>query len=451
MAEVPQASAARVSLQFVAWSLGLFGLLRLHWIEVHALWPFTEMQGALATALNGGSQLPVTTTLACSGADALALCLGAIFAYPVRWRHRLAGAAAGVLVIVALNIVRIASLGRAAGSPRWFELLHLYIWPAILTLAIAGYVFLWARTADDRERSRIDDGRPPTVAALPPLGRFVALAAVFMLVFVAASSIYLESGLVLAVASFMAQAAAVILHAMGFHAVATGNLLSTDRAFVSVTQECITTPLIPVYLAAVFAFSTTWRRFAAGILAAVPLFVALGIIRLLLVALPLTLTSSLFLVHAFYQLLLGLVVVVLFGLWRHGTSSAWRPVAAGLLAGAGFVVMLGYWYTLAIGAVAPMPANDPQSAVAFFPSFQIGLYLALWISAFAGTGWRRMLAGLAVLVVTQFAVIFGLQAVTGHWDATAHVRDIRGWAVVAPMLVAVAINQRMSRRAKTQH
>jgi hypothetical protein len=276
----------------------------------------------------------------------------------------------------------------------------------------------------------------------------VALAAVFMLVFVAVSPVYLENASVLAVASFMARAAAGILRAAGIHAAATGNLLATDRAFVSVTQECITTPLIPVYLAGVFAFSTSWRRFAAGVLATVPLFIALGIVRLLLVALPITLASSLFLVHAFYQLLLGAVVVVLFGLGRHGKRGAPRHVAAGLLAGAAFILVLGSWYTLAIGLAAPIPAEDPQGAVAFVPPFQVGLYLALWISAFAGVAWSRALAGLGALALMQLLGMFALQAVANHWTAAEHVRDIRAWAVAGPILVLLAIGRRGVRHAQ---
>src|SRR5579864_2625511 len=84
--------AAKFALRGVAWSLGFFGLLRLSWTEVHAVLPVTRLQAAVAVGLFGTSALPVEVTLACSGADAFALCLGAVLAYPVTWRMRLAGA-----------------------------------------------------------------------------------------------------------------------------------------------------------------------------------------------------------------------------------------------------------------------------------------------------------------------------------------------------------------------
>ena len=80
-----RADAVKFALRGVAWSLGLFGLLRLNWTELHGVLPFTRAQAAVAVGLFGPSALPVEVTLACSGADALALCLGAILAYPVTW------------------------------------------------------------------------------------------------------------------------------------------------------------------------------------------------------------------------------------------------------------------------------------------------------------------------------------------------------------------------------
>jgi len=137
--------AARFALRAVAWSLGLFGLLRLNWVETHALLPLTRLQGRLAVGLCGVPALPIDATLACSGADALALCVGVILAYPASWRMRLAGAGGGVTLVLGLNTLRIGTLGRVAASPAWFETLHVYVWPAVLTLAIAGYVLAWMR------------------------------------------------------------------------------------------------------------------------------------------------------------------------------------------------------------------------------------------------------------------------------------------------------------------
>ena len=453
---MPTATAPRPTdaltfvLRGVAVSLGLFGLLRLSWTEGHLLLPFTLLQGQLAVRLFGTPAVPVEATLACSGADALALCLGTVIAYPVKWRTRLAGAAGGAAVIVALNILRIGTLGRAAATPEWFNILHLYIWPAVLTLAIAGYVFSWMRLADQPDtlpEKEVASPEPVLAARLQPSRRFVVLTLAFLLLFAAASPLYLESPRVLALAGLIASAAAVTLGGLGISAHAAGNVLWTPNGAFLVTQECISTPLIPVYLAAICAYTRTWRRLTLGVVATVPLFIALGIVRLLVVALPDVVASPLFLVHAFYQLLVGAVVVFVAALWRHGGRAALGYAVIGVIVGVLFVQLLGPSYTRVITSQAGAPLNDPQGAIALLPAFQVGLYLALWVAAFVAVAWRRVLAGLAVLGLTQTAGLLALHALATHSDLTAHVRDVRGWAVAGPVLIfATVVNVARARR-----
>jgi len=435
--------AVKFALRGLAWSVGLFGLLRLNWTEAHAVLPLTRAQAAVAAGLFGASALPVEVTLACSGADALALCLGAVLAYPVRWRTRLAGAGAGAALILGLNTLRIGTLGRAVESPAWFTALHVYVWPAVLTLAIAGYVFAWMRLADRRPTLHATDVAPresrPT-GRLTATRRFVVLTLAFLLLFAVASPLYLESAAVLALAGFIARSAAVILGVIGVNAHAAANVLWTPRGGFIVTQECIATPLVPVYLASICAYADTRRRLILGVLAALPLFVALGIARLLVVALPAAVVASpLFLVHAFYQLLLGAVVVLIAALWRHGGRAALGYALVGVIAGALFVRLLGPFYTPVVTYPAGAPLDDPQGAIALLPAFQVGLYLALWIAAYTATGWKRLLAGLVVLALTQTTGLLALHALAIHSGVTARVSDVRGWAVAGPLLIVAAV------------
>jgi hypothetical protein len=273
-----------------------------------------------------------------------------------------------------------------------------------------------------------------------PTRRFVVLAVAFLLLFSAASPLYLQSASVFALAGFIARAAAVILGVVGVSAHAAANVLWTPRGGFHGTQECISTPLIPVYLAAICAHSTTWRRLILGVFAAAPLFIALGIVRLLVVALPdAVVASPLFLAHAFYQLLLGAVVVFLAAHWRHGGRAAPRYALIGIIVGVAFAHLLGPVYTRIVTYPAGAPLDDPQGAIALLPAFQIGLYLALWVAAFVAVGWRRFLAGLAVLGLTQTAGLLALDALTSHSGLTAHVRDVRGWAVAGPVLIVAAV------------
>jgi exosortase/archaeosortase family protein len=285
----------------------------------------------------------------------------------------------------------------------------------------------------------------------PLTRRFVLSTAALLVLFAAATPLYLQSAEVLAVASFIARAAASALGFLGVQATATANVLSTARGGFLVTQECIATPLIPVYLAAALSYPKTWRRRVLAFLAALPLFVGLGIARLLVVALPAALVGSpTVLIHAFYQFLLAGVVVLLAARWRHGAGSfAWRRALLGGALGGAFAWLLQSPYTRALTSVfaAGTPLEDPQRALALLPTFQVGLYVALCVAAFVALRWRPFVAGLAVLGLSQVAVFAALQLVAHHASLSPHVRDVRAWALAGPLLlVAAMVTLERSRR-----
>jgi exosortase/archaeosortase family protein len=455
------ALARSYALRLVAWSLALFGLFRLPSVEAHVLLPLTQLQAAAGAAIVGPSSMPVAATLACSGADALALCFAAIVAYPVRWSMRAAGVAGGAVVILALNTIRIGTLGRAAASPWWFDALHVYLWPAVLTIAIAGFVFTWMRASDAvRLRavtgpSRFGVTSPPVIGDPTRYGamnvRFAIVAAVLLLLFTLAAPLYLGSARVLAVAVMVARAAAFLLRGAGVDATAAAGVLATPGGAYLVTQECIATPLIPVYLAAVLVYARTWTTLALWTAAAAPLFVALGVARLLVVVVPAGVDAPpAFLVHAFSQLLMAAGMVCALALWRYGTRAATAVrIAAALALAIAFVQVAGTPYTRAIMSfrTGAAPVGDPQGALMFLPAFQAGLFLALWLAAFVPTGWTRFVVGASLLAVVQIAVAGGVDLVALHAGFVPLVRDVRAWALVGPaLIIAAVVNVAPSRR-----
>ncbi|MDQ3070902.1 MAG: archaeosortase/exosortase family protein [Acidobacteriota bacterium] len=435
----PLSPARSFALAAIAWSLGLFGLLRLTWIEAVAVLPLTRLQGRIAALFTASPVLPVDVTLACSATDVIALCAGAILAYPARWRVRVAGAAAGICLILGVNIIRIASLAHAADAPRLFEILHVYVWPAALVLVVAAYVFGWMRWVS---------GGPAAVAPaalrqpaeMPAFTRrFALLTVAFVVVFAAASPLYLQSAWVLSVAAVIARGAAFALRSLGIDATATANVLMTSRGGFIVTQECVSTPLIPVYLAAAAGFTRSWRTRVPAMAAVVLLVVALGIARLLVIALPASLVGSpSFLIHAFYQLLLGVVLIALAALWRHGRGVAgWRRAVLAAILGGVFVYLFSQVFVRLLS-----PVSDAQGAVAFLPGFQIGLLIALWIAAWASPRPKPLLIGLALLAATQLAAYAALRFAMPPGVIELHVPAVRGWAVAAPVLIAAAMRLR---------
>jgi exosortase/archaeosortase family protein len=439
-------------------SLALFALLRAPWVEAHVVLPVTQIQKDAADFYGGAPAAPVAVTGECSGTDVLALCLAAILACPVPWPRRLAGAAGGVAVVLALNTVRIGSLGRAAASPALFETLHLRVWPAILVLATAGYVFAWMRAAMDGDA--IDEGAARDGALAPLLRRFAPRAAVLLVAFALAGPAMARSETLLVAGAWIAGAAAALLRLLGLGAVAAGSVLTTSRGAFVVTPECLATALVPVYGAAVLAARRGWRWRILALLAGAPAFVALAIVRLLLLALPPVLAASpLFLVHGFHQLVLAVIAVALLASWQRDPASRDWIFRTGLALGAAVLLAVLAGPTLtrgmlaAAGAIAPLTPHaladlaapgDAQGALALLPAYQAGLLLALGIAALAG--WRRLLPAFGLLLVSQVALLVAVAQVAARAGLVPHALLLRAWAVGVPVLITLAMIHGGARR-----
>lgn len=452
-----------IGIRALALSVGLFGLLRLGWVEANLLWPFTMLQARLAAWGGGGPETLARVGLNCSGADAIALCLAFILAWPVRWGPRLVAAAGGVLFIVGLNIVRILTLVRLDPSP-WFTLLHEYVWPAALTLASAGYVFGWMWHAETRT-GRDPRARPAAESTRSgPFTRFAIATVVCVGVFFATMPWYLESAPVLALAGWMAAAAASIMGWFGASATASGAVLMTARGGFLVTGECIATPVIPVGIAAALTLTPTWTSRTLALVVAGPLFVVLGIARLLVLALPAAAVDAPELwAHAFFQTILAMLAVLAVVIRGHGNrTGGWRHLGGRTVLastiGVIVAVVLGLQYaevvqaaglSLAaplVGAVQTTAAADPQRALALLPPFQVGLFVALTIALTVAWNTKRWVGALAVLGLSQvllFALIHAIGAVGGP---PLPVPGVRAWALGAPVLLLLVANRRFTDR-----
>jgi len=454
-AKLPRATS--FLLAALAWSLGLFALLRSPWAEAWLVAPLTRLQEQAANYYAGRPPVPVAVTAECSGTDVLALCLAAILACPVPWRARLAGATGGIALVLALNTLRIATLGRAAASPALFQTLHLQVWPAILILATSGYVFAWMRGSLGARGPAEEGAAGEEEDALSSIGRrFAPRAAVFLVAFALCGPWIARSEALLEVGAWTTRAAAVLLTAAGVAATASGNVLATSRGAFMVTPECLATALIPLYVAGVLTVRLTWPWRALALMAAPPLFAALAIARLLLLALPPALAASpLFLVHGFHQLVLAVIAVVLLALWGEpaapgrwaraaGRAGAALGAAAilGIVAGAALAsTVLGA--ARAVASLAPhtltelAAPGDAQGALALLPAYQAGLLLALGMTSFAG--WRRILPAFGVLLASQVVFLVVLGELAEHGGLVAHALLLRAWAVGVPIVLTLVM------------
>ena len=358
--------------------------------------------------------------------------------------------------ILALNTLRIATLGRAAASPALFQALHLQVWPAILVLATSGYVFAWMRGALGAP-GRAEEGASAEDDALSSIGRrFAPRAAVFLVAFALCGPWIARSQALLEAGAWTVRAAAFLLTAAGVAATASANVLATSRGAFRVTPECLATALIPLYVAGVLTARLTWGWRAVALMAAPPLFGALAIARLLLLAIPPALAASpLFLVHGFHQLVLAVILVVLLALWREPPAPrSWARAAgrAGAALGASAILAIVAGAALtgtllgaarAVASLAPhtltelAAPGDAQGALALLPAYQAALLLALGMTA--SVGWRRLLAAFGVLLASQVVFLVALGELAAHAGLVSHALLLRAWTVGVPVVLTLVM------------
>ena len=439
----------RFTLVTGAWFVGLFGLMRLPWVERVLLTPFAGVQQQVADQLTGAPSDLVYADASCSGGDPLALCAGAIFAFPATWGSRLRGAAVGFTLITAFNIVRLGHLSLIAENRELLDLLHVYVWPGILILVAAGFVYAWM----GRQRFDLADGPPEFHGGATAGGfvlgtaaqRFLLLAALLVAAYFATAPLFYESAFVDVVAGWIAVTGGAILAAAGTTALVSGAIIRTTHGAFIVTQECIFTPLIPLYVAAALAAPMGWRRRTAMLVATPLVFFSLGVSRLLVLAVPAAVIGSYGVaIHAFSQTLVAVLVVAVtavrtVGNGRQGAARGVLAVALGAVAAFAAAPVLGAVVGGAVGGLQSLAGHaghafaDDQGAWAILPAFQVGLFAALWIAvAGGGRSWRRALLGLGAVVVVQSLFGLPVDELAHHYGFDPHVGLLRGWALALP-------------------
>ncbi|MEO6222221.1 MAG: methyltransferase domain-containing protein, partial [Vicinamibacterales bacterium] len=427
------------------WSLGLFGLIRVGWIDQHLIDALVEFQKTVVFWYGTTPNPGIAVNSSCSGADVMALCAGVLLAYPIAWPRRIAGAVVGVGMILVLNDIRIASLHAMVSAPATLNLFHLYIWPAILTFATVLFVFVWSRAGERR-----------SVEVSGRWRLFALTAAACLIVYAFAAPWALSSSLLHQAGVLTASVGAAVLGVLGAQVQATGNVVVTTRGAFQVTPECLFTPMLPVYVAAVFAVPLSRRRRIGAIAVAPLLFFVLGVARLLALALPPTIAHApVVLVHGFYQLIAGAVLIIGAVHLALRTESAGRAsarsiaalgvgVAAGAVAGPAWA-----WLLLtgaeAVHALAPWtmtslaPAGDPQGALALLPSFQLGLLTGLWLALTGGRRWRSLGTAMGLLAGIQLGFLCAVGALAAWWALEPHALVVRGFAIAGPVGIALAL------------
>lgn len=449
----------RFALAAGAWFVGLFGLMRIEWVERTLLTPFAQLQQRVADQLTGAPPGLVYADASCSGGDPMALCLGTIMAFPAARAARLRGAVLGLAVITGLNVVRLGTLSLAASNRTLLELLHVYVWPGILILAAVAYVYGWMLRQGRDGAGAVSADRRAGAAPGAAARRFLLLAALLVAAWFAAAPSFYESAAADRIAGWIALFGGAILTAAGTAAAVSGAVIRTAHGGFVVTQECIFTPLIPLYVAGALAAPLTMPRRVLALAATPAVFFALGVARLLVLAAPAAVVGShAVAIHAFSQMLVAVLLVAAVAAWaadgaRRAAGRAAAAIGVGALAGIAAAPVVGATVASATAGLQALAGHaghafaDSQGAAAILPVFQIGLFAALWAAA-RRTAPRRAALGLAGLALVQAAVGVAAGELASHAGFDPHVGLIRAWAIALPAAMVWALGPRIKSPAR---
>jgi exosortase H (IPTLxxWG-CTERM-specific) len=145
----------------------LFGAQLTPWGQEYFVIPWTNELATICQTLVSafdknveatGKILRSTTT----GVEATIVLLAAILSFPSTVKHKLLGFLAGIVAVQGLNIVRVISLFYIGQwSMHLFELMHLYVWQALIMLDVLIVWLVWIRTLPGPKDS------PPTPPSTP--------------------------------------------------------------------------------------------------------------------------------------------------------------------------------------------------------------------------------------------------------------------------------------------
>jgi exosortase H (IPTLxxWG-CTERM-specific) len=98
----------------------------------------------------GGTAVEIVN--GCTGVDVAIFLGSAMLVYPAAWTAKLRGVALAFAVVLATNFLRVLTLCLLnASSPRAFELVHVYVWPAFISLVCLATLLAWIRSATPRD------------------------------------------------------------------------------------------------------------------------------------------------------------------------------------------------------------------------------------------------------------------------------------------------------------
>jgi len=377
----------------------------------------------------------------CTGAAVMLMYAAAVLPFPASWKHRLAGALAGMFALFALNTVR-AVLIVAVGSrfPQAVWGLHVIVGQALVIAGAMALFFLWAGSSRTGHVPGLGPGlRAPAV--------FLAL---FLLGFLASYAIYrelLQSPLGRWTQEKVVAHAAWLLSWTG-QASARELVLKTSSGTVRLIQGCLSSPLVVVASAVAFAWPAPWwKKLALIALGFFPFYYFYHLLRTVAVVMVLSAQGGgkeLNTAYNFFgQIILAGALLATVSHFRSKRETHRRSRGLARLLGASVAalvtaLLLGHatrrwllplWMNWVTGSSSLR--HDPLQSLATMVDFQTFVWLALWWST-SGLSGRRQFMGAFAGILVALALFLGTTAATELLHLAPHQGLLKAGIVALP-------------------
>ena len=385
---------------------------------------------------------PVKVAESCTGSFVFLMFAAAILPFPFSWKSRLKGLALGFLTLLLINLFRtsliVLVVSRFPGS-LWT--LHIVVGQIMVIAGMMG-VFLWWLKGNRQEILL------PFLRSNKKIFRALSLFTIGYLGGYWLYHIFLESPLGIFVKKLIETHMLWItssLNDLFFHT----HLPQLSAYPVRLIEGCLSSPMVVVFVAVIFAWPTRWwKRSLIILLGFVPFFYLYHLIRVILISVTLGIQSSEgnFAYNFYGQIFLSLTLFALVAYFWCSTKKSISYgkffvlfmtsalIAALAVSGAGWLArhLLIPFLTERITGSAALSYN-PEQAVSFTLDLQIFIWVSL-VGLTPGLTWtRKLLIGFFGVLIAIFAFAAGVTAME-----TLHLTPHKGLYKLSVILLPFA-------------
>ncbi len=352
----------------------------------------------------------------------------AILPFPATWKWRLFGLLLGLVTLLCINLFRTSLIILVASRfPHSLWTFHIIIGQIIVIVGMLAIFLWWAKNSQqDHQLSLLKSNRA--------LLRALTLFCIGYLWGYWLYQIFLDSSFGLLVKGLIESHSLWIMSALN-DAFSRNHLALFSFQHIRLIEGCLSSPMVVVFVAIVFAWPTNWWKRGVIILVGfVPFFYGYHLIRVLLISITMGFQPKEvnFVYNSYGQILL---TIALFALVAYSRCSKQKTISYGrflrllvtsglvgvaVALGAGWLarnIIIPFLTTRISGS--PLLSYDPEQVISTMTDFQVFIWLSL-VGTRPGLGWsEKLLVGLmgilaALAVLTGIVVLFETLKLAPH-------------------------------------